>query len=62
MNRPPRSPLRAAIFEDKTAASDAAVREYVQDTMDMVRKRLRPDSVIAIDWRVRPISLRPIRL
>lgn len=53
VNRPPRSPLRAAIFEDNTTASDQAVREYVQDTMDMVRKRLRPDSVVAIDWRFR---------
>ncbi|KAL8742784.1 MAG: hypothetical protein Q9190_004792 [Brigantiaea leucoxantha] len=47
---PTRCALSAEVFERDSL--DNIVRDYIQETMDLVRERLNARFVVTIDWRV----------
>jgi hypothetical protein len=52
MKAPISCSLSAEVFERDGLDTNNIVRDYIQETMDLVKERLRAHIVVTIDWRV----------
>jgi hypothetical protein len=52
MKAPISCSLSAEVFERDGLDTNDILRDYIQETMDLVKERLRAPIVVTIDWRV----------
>ena len=52
MHSPSKVPLTAAVLQGETPDAESMMTAYLEETMELVKKRLSTSSVFTIDWRV----------